>query len=46
MKVLVHLQSLIKDSNEDVITAIMETKEAIEVTKTELAIAKKKVLQA
>ena len=33
-----------KDSNEDVITAIMETKEAIEVTKTELVIAKKKVL--
>ena len=34
-----------KDSNEDVITATMKTKEAIEVTKTELDIAKNKVLE-
>ena len=34
-----------KDSNEDVITATMKTKEAIEVTKTELAIAKKEVIE-
>ncbi len=46
MKVLVHLQLLIKDSDEDVITRHMiKTKEAIEVTKTELAIAKKEVIE-
>ena len=34
-----------QNSNEDVISAIMKTKEAIEVTKTELAIAKKEVIE-